>query len=281
MVALERAPFARALAAGSLAAGILGAACGAPPPAPRTVPTPPPSDGGEVQPAPDLGTPAPPLRPERREPEKPKPVVEIESTDPEVDKHQSLVEAAAAERNRRSERSRTPIAVIDNENLGTYAERGDLTYADPAEVAPEVAAAEALEDDRGQAEYWSDQARELRLAWSQVVDERQDLEEEAAALRNRFYAEDDPFVRDGKIKPEWDRVLDRISETKREEELLRQELDDLYEQASLAGADLDWLDESRDLAPATDESDGSGVGDELPSHEVLNPPVVEDEDPNR
>ncbi len=39
---------------------------------------------------------------------------------------------------------------------------------------------------------------------------RTQLEKEAAGWRRRFYAEDDPYVRDGQIKPEWDRVLDLL-----------------------------------------------------------------------
>jgi len=36
----------------------------------------------------------------------------------------------------------------------------------------------------------------------------------SAGWRRRFYAENDPYARDSQIKPEWDRVLDRLGKAR-------------------------------------------------------------------
>jgi len=195
-------------------------------------------------------------------------VIEIESEESEANKAKTLVEASSEELRRKQQAGRSPVAVIDDDNLEDFARRGELTFAE-GEVTDSLPEPTFSNTQEG---FWREQALKLRLGWSESVAERQSLEDQAALLRRRFYSEDDPFVRDGKIKPDWDRVLDRISETKQEEERFRRELDDLYERAGQAGADLSWLEEGLEIEPSSPAKGEAAVG-ELPVHEVKDPPV--------
>ncbi|MDY7096115.1 MAG: hypothetical protein SX243_24335 [Acidobacteriota bacterium] len=183
----------------------------------------------------------------------------------------TLVEAAEAERRRRSrETDREPIAVITNDNLKELGEGVELTFV---EEDPDAAAEAADVTDREAAEaYWRDRIYEARLALRQAVDEKAEVEEEAARLRRRFYSEDDPFVRDGRIKPEWDRALDRLRELDRDILAHRLEVDSLLEEARAADAEPGWLDAGAELEPSFDDEEEVPPG-ELPAHEVLDPPT--------
>jgi hypothetical protein len=82
------------------------------------------------------------------------------------------------------------------------------------------------------------------------VDEIADLERDADGLRRRFYAESDPYVRDTRVKPDWDRVLDRIREMREAAERRRRELVEHLEEGRRAGAMPGWLREGIELEPA-------------------------------
>ncbi|MCH9648087.1 MAG: hypothetical protein K0U98_07605 [Deltaproteobacteria bacterium] len=207
-------------------------------------------------------------------------VVEIESERPKEKNIQDLVAVAQRERaKRQSGTSSMPIAVINNENLEEYATSGELTYVDEEEVPEALPSGETSPETTGQEEYWRDQALETRLAWKQSVEERQRLEDRAAELRRHFYSEDDPFVRDGQIKPEWDRVLEQLAETRTQEVNFQRELQELYEEAQEAGADPSWIDEGIEFEPVTDKDYEEGTPGEIRSHEVLDPPSVDGGDP--
>ena len=49
--------------------------------------------------------------------------------------------------------------------------------------------------------------RTLREEWAAAADSIAELEARAATLRTRFYATDDPYVRDGEVKPTWDHAI--------------------------------------------------------------------------
>jgi hypothetical protein len=183
----------------------------------------------------------------------------------------TLVEAAEAEQRRRSRApEQEPIAVITNDNLAELAEGVELTFVEDDPNAPEAAAGAT---DREAAEtYWRDRIYEARLALRQAVDEKAEVEEEAARLRRRFYSEDDPFVRDGQIKPEWDRALDRLRELDRDILANRSEVDSLLDEARAADAEPGWLDAGANLEPSFDDGEEVPPG-ELPAHEVLDPPT--------
>ncbi len=273
------------------AAVLLPLACSPPPAAKPTTPAdvaqPPAAQPPATRP-PAAAPPAPAFKPPPSRspapPSRPPTVVEIEPAGAGEDERQDLVQASRLERERRKNQPpAAPIAVITNQNLDQMAKRGDLTFAEEAEgaaaSAPETGSSEPREGV--QEEYWRARALEIRNGWQQAVEERQDLEERVAVLRRRFYAEDDPFVRDGQIKPEWDRALERLAELKETETRMRQELDDLYEEAELAGVSGEWLDDGRELEPGADEGEDEDgeAGQELPAHQTKDPPIFEDEAP--
>lgn len=162
----------------------------------------------------------------------------------------SLVEAARAERERRA-RSGPPVAVITDQNVAHS--KGKITVADPKKpaVAGEDAAAalRTIKDEQ----YWRSRALDIRTRLRQATDRVEDLELSAAGWRRRFYAEEDPYFRDGKIKPEWDRVLAQLEETRNEVETTRKELEDFLEEGRRAGALPGWLREGGELEPAEEK----------------------------
>jgi len=162
----------------------------------------------------------------------------------------SLVQAAKAERERRAHAT-APVAVITDKSL-PHLPKGKVTYADPAKskkkdeaVKPEATAPAEARDEQ----YWRSRALEIRTRWKDAAAEVKDLELSAAGWRRRFYAEDDPYVRDGQIKPEWDRVLDRVGKARDEVEAAQRELADFLEEGRRAGALPGWLREGAELEP--------------------------------
>lgn len=160
---------------------------------------------------------------------------------------------------------------VTNENLAEYARRGRVSVSGTA-TAPhgESAELEAAGDGGAAAEaaaeaptaagepvrdeaWWRDRARSIREEWRRTVDEIVELEETAADLRWRFYAEDDPWVRDGQVKPEWDRALDRLSDARHRLEDYPRQLEDLIEEGRRAGALPGWLREGVELEPRPEE----------------------------
>ncbi|MFW6012154.1 MAG: hypothetical protein ACOC92_00420 [bacterium] len=208
----------------------------------------------------------------------------------------SLYEAA---RKAREERARTgPSRVtVDDENLHEF--QGDsLTFAEPAaeEEGQEEAAADGEpegSDDTGGGgskgaeteeaaspgaeEYWRSRLLDLRLRLREAVDELDELQERAGSLRRSFYAQDDPYVRDGRIKPAWDRVLDRIGETRSRIGTLREELQQAVQEGRRAGALPGWLREGIELEPAPEELPAEEGEGEPGRHRPEDPRGVEEE----
>jgi hypothetical protein len=154
---------------------------------------------------------------------------------------------------------------VTNENLADYARRGRVTVSGPAAAADAEAAADdggdgteatapaaAGEPVRDEAS-WRAEARRIREEWRHTVDEIVELEETAADLRWRFYAEDDPWVRDGQVKPEWDRALDRLSEARHRLVDYPRRLEELIEEGRRQGALPGWLREGVELEPRPEE----------------------------
>lgn len=175
----------------------------------------------------------------------------------------TLGEAAAAERDRRRDAPPRSAVVITNDNLADYAAQGQVTVATVPDVsgesapAPDPAAAAAApapgDDPRlggpRDEEYWRHRAREVRTRWSAAADEVVTLEEEAGELRWAFYAADDPYYRDQRIKPQWDRVLDELRRARQDVRAYRRELDDLLDEGREQGALPGWLREGVELEP--------------------------------
>ena len=102
-----------------------------------------------------------------------------------------------------------------------------------------------------------------------------DLPLAAADQRIRFYAEDDPYVRDGRIKPEWDRALDRLESGRREIDDARAAIDLALEEGRRAGAEPGWLLEGLELEPApAPTACPSGPGEPRSGAEPREPNVV-------
>jgi len=180
----------------------------------------------------------------------------------------SLGEAARAERERKSRGVRRPVAVITNKTLPKST--GQVTVAKPTPekegAAGEGAAGAELQNEQ----FWRDRGLEIRTRWHRAAEEIKELERSAADLRRRFYAEDDPYLRDGQIKPEWDRVLDRLRETRVESEKAREDLAKFLEEGRRAGAFPGWLREGVELEPAVEKK-------EIKGPEPIEPPVIEED----
>jgi hypothetical protein len=188
-------------------------------------------------------------------------VVDTPDFDPEA--QLTLAEAAKAERERKAE-SVPPRIVINNKTLHRYAKGGQLTVAEPkkkaasapASQAPAAAAAgkspataTTAPPARDDEKYWRGRALEIRQRWRKASDRIKELEEDIGLLRRRFYAQDDPYVRDGQIKPAWDRALDELRESRAAAKAARKELTDFLDEGRIAGALPGWLREGIDLEP--------------------------------
>jgi hypothetical protein len=197
---------------------------------------------------------------------------EVDVVDPGGDRGPvSLVEAARAERERRAQ-SGPPVAVITDKNVSKST--GQLTIADPKKTAPSAADAAALKTIRDE-QYWRDRAVDIRTRLRKATDRVEELELAATGWRRRFYSEEDPYFRDSKIKPEWDRVLGQLEETRTEVGDTRKELEDFLEEGRRAGALPGWLREGGELEPE-EEKPQSGPGTADPDE-----PQIYDERPPR
>jgi hypothetical protein len=188
----------------------------------------------------------------------------------------TLVEAAHAERQRRASAGK-PIAVINDKTLPKYASKGQITIAEPKKNKnkdkPSPAAVAAAAEARDE-QYWRGRARSLRENWRQVADEVKELERKSAELRQKFYGETDTFLRDTQVKPDWDRVLDRLRQARLDVETARQDVTKFLEEGRAAGAQPGWLDEGSEEEPA----DESGKQKEpVPALQSIEPPVIEND----
>jgi hypothetical protein len=255
------------------------------PPSPQTVthtaPTPAPDD------------PPPPSRatePATRPPQ----VVVIEPGGREGER-QGLVAAALAERQRRSE-VQAPVAIIDDDNPADYAEGGRVTYTQAsiddtvgvAEVEAEVEG-EVTSDAGRQAEssgepvrdekWWRQRVLDLRHDWREAEERIQELERRVSDLRLRFYAEDDPHVRDGQIKPSWDYALEALEVARRSSRSAERRLEEVLAEGAQAGALPGWLREGIDLEPERRaEERPRARGEPTGELQIVEPVTEDDED---
>ena len=186
----------------------------------------------------------------------------------------SLAAAARAERERRARASR-PVAVITNQTLA--GSKGGLTSAEPGppvaggEASPKVPARETASENLARDEsYWRSRALDLRLAWRRAFDDIERLEQSAEHFRRRFYAEDDPYVRDGQVKPAWDRALDQLRQARDDAEASKAELEAFLEEGRRAGALPGWLREGVEHEPEP-------LPEEPPPGEPREPRVLDEE----
>ncbi len=178
-------------------------------------------------------------------------VVVIDSGAAEEKAPKNLAEAAREERERRAQAGK-PVAVIDNRNLAEFSRGQKLTVASEPPAAPGAsttpaadAAAKVTQDEA----YWRSRGLEIRQRWRAAADHIVELEAKTEELRRRFYAADDPYLRDSQIKPEWDHALDELDTTRRDAERSADELERFLDEGRQAGAFPGWLREGADLEP--------------------------------
>lgn len=155
------------------------------------------------------------------------------------------------------------VATINDENLHEYSQKGEVIVLESAPAAPRPGGVDedALVDPTvsrvdssvRDEQYWRNRALELRMGWRRTVDRIQELTLESAALRQRFYAEDDPYVRDGQLKPAWDRILDRIEQLKTRSLQYERELETFIAEGRQSQALQGWLNQGWELEPSEDE----------------------------
>jgi hypothetical protein len=185
---------------------------------------------------------------------------------------ETLVEAAHAERERRAGAGKS-LVVINDKTLPRYAAKGQITVADPKAtkdkkkaLSPADAAAVAQARDE---QYWRGRAGKLRDVWRQGADEVKDLEQKSGELRLRFYAEGDAFLRDTQIKPDWDRVLDRLRQARIDVDTAKQDLAKFLDEGRAAGAQPGWLDEGIENEPEEPKQK-----EPAPAVQSIEPPVL-------
>ncbi len=188
----------------------------------------------------------------------------------------SLVEVARAERERRQHVG-PPIVRIDNKNLAEFARGQKLTEA---AASPEDGAGEgglASGEDTAQAnlqameEYWRTRIRRARAQWADAVSEVRRLEAEIARLRREFYAADDPYDRDARIKPLWDRALEELRQVRVRAQQAPEEVARVLDEGRQAGAFPGWLREGLELEP-----EETSVRPPKPPGEPKDPTLVEE-----
>ncbi len=215
----------------------------------------------------------------------------------------SLVEAAAAERKRRATAGKS-IAVVTDENLADFSggqltetggpqptlRRGPAKPDSSRRAKPEAsevgqsedaAASAASETSIDPETYWRARVLQARMNWASAVEETNHLKDKVAELRQRFYAEEDPYYRDLQIKPSWDRALDRLEEARAAIDQYRSEVGTVLEEGRRASALPGWLREGLDLEPdiltSRPENRPRAPGEHIPEE----PKVAPDPDDKR
>jgi hypothetical protein len=274
------------LLTGLLTASLLGAAgCrGNPQPVTRADQPPQqqtPQETAAAAPAPQAPTPTtttpppPPAKPEKARADAPVVV------DPGVEDGTptTLAEAARAEKQRRANAGEA-VTVINDKTLPKLAAKGQITVADVrknkkgAPAGPAAPGAPAGEE-RGEM-YWRSRGLEIRERWRQAAEDVKEMEQRSAELRQKFYMEDDIYVRDNQVRPEWDRALDRLRQAKQDAETAKRELADFLEEGRAAGAFPGWLREGEDKEPVEENArkPEPAAKDSLPEHRSIEPPIL-------
>ncbi|MEM1182054.1 MAG: hypothetical protein AAGM22_27145, partial [Acidobacteriota bacterium] len=210
----------------------------------------------------------PPLPPAIRE-VKPTSRATVKVIDPGpsgAEQPKTLIEASRLAKAQKRAQAQQPIAQINDDNLAEFAEGADVIVLESEPAAPPPSdefdspdpLAEGSDLDGGDIrdeDYWRNRALELRMGWRRTIDELAELELESAALRQQFYAEEDPYIRDSQVKPSWDRTLDRLSTLRTRAQRYEQELDVFVEDGRRSGALQGWLNQGWELEPTDEEKE--------------------------
>ncbi len=246
--------------------------------------------GPELEPPPPL---PPPTRPVATTPTETYKVIDA-GEDP---RPKTLVEASRLAKTQKAQ-SAPPVIEINDENLSEQAAGGQVTIMSTGPAAPPppddtlegvspltnsaqnpgsgvqsgTTTAIGTGDTRDEV-YWRRRGLSIRRNWRDALDTIDRLELEAASLRQQFYAHDDPYVRDNRIKPAWDRALDRIEDLREEATLHEEALGDFLEDGGLEGVPAAWLNDGWELEPDADELEALDA--RIPTQDAVNTPVLE------
>lgn len=231
----------------------------------------------QLEPPPELPAPVRQVRPTRAS------TVKVIDPGGEVDdeRPKTLLEASELAKKRQREGTAEPPAlVINDENLHEYAEKAEIIMVEGEPAAPPITTTRVVTPtgtdpllERGE-QYWRSRALEIRMGWRRTLDRIEELELESAALRQEFYAEEDPYLRDSQVKPAWDRVLDRLEQHRLRASQYEQELEAFLNEGHRAGAEPGWLAEGWELEPETKEAKEP---EEMSIHRPTDIPVAVDE----
>src|SRR5436305_10248767 len=222
--------------------------------------------------------PATPATPAAKDPNRDDAPVVVDPGDDESSAPKTLGQAARAEKERRAKTGAPAAIVINDKNLHQYAAKGQITVADPkakkaaATAAPATAAADPAVHDE---QYWRGRALEIRLRWRAAADEVKKLEQRSTELRQRFYSENDSFVRDNQVKPEGDRVTDRRQKARAETATARPGLANFLDEGRRAGALPGWLREGEEQEPPPVPGKKKNG---MPAPQSIEPPVLNQND---
>lgn len=129
--------------------------------------------------------------------------------------------------------------VLTNDSVRKLSEGVELTTAIPYE-APAVPRVSGGASDASR-ELWQQRYQYARWQAARLDREITRLEGEVAGLQNQFYALDDPFVRDGQVKPQWDAALAALREAKAQQAAVDAKPAQIIEQARRAGGLPGWF----------------------------------------
>ncbi len=225
-----------------------------------------------TQVTPQLAAPPPLPAPIRELPSK-RPSVKVIDPGGGEEQPKTLLEASRLAKARKQDQ-KDSIADINDDNLHEYAERAEVIILEspPAAPKPELEPTPAVEkgSQTRDEQYWRSRALELRMAWRRAFDQIGELELESAALRQQFYAEDDPYLRDSQLKPAWDRVLDRLDQLRDQSVRYQQELETFVAEGQRAEVPQGWLNQGWELEPTPDERRSA---ERIQSHEPVDTPA--------
>ena len=227
-----------------------------------------------TQVTPQLAAPPPsPLPPIREIQPAPRSTVKVIDAGGDDGRPKTLLEASQLAKARKGQ-TKESIAVINDDNLHEYSEGAEVIILEspPAAPEPELDPPPAEEGSEVRDEqYWRSRALELRMGWRRAIDRIAELELESAALRQQFYVEDDPYLRDSQLKPAWDRVLDRLDQLRDQAARYEQQIDVFVAEGQRAGIPQGWLNQGWELEPTPEER--RSVVEQISSASAIDPPA--------
>ncbi len=230
-----------------------------------------------TQVTPQLAAPPPlPVPVPVREIQPARPTVKVIDAGGDDEQPKTLLEASRLAKARKQQASKESIATINDDNLHEYAEGAEIIILESPPAAPEPVLEPPPAEEGSlirDEQYWRGRALELRMGWRRAFDQIAELELESAALRQQFYAEDDPYIRDSQLKPAWDRTLDRLDQLRDQSTRYEQELETFVAEGQRAGALQGWLNQGWELEPTPEERKSS---DRIRGHQAVDPPVSDD-----